>query len=247
MKKLIKGYLNFLYNSVTNLYSKELFRFLEPNPNAVLLDAGCWDGLNTVKFAKAIGTKKIMGLELVKSAAAKAARRGINVTVADLNKKIPLKAASVDVIVSNHVIEHLYDVNIFVEQLYKVLRPGGYLVIGTPNLASWHNVFALLIGRQPYSGPTIKVSSQDLMAEMRSEKSDRLTSEIKEKTTAEDAYGHIVVLTYDALLKLLRSNGFKIEASRCFGYHPFPPILAKFLANIDKKHSHYVLVKARKI
>ena len=123
---MLKVYLNYLYNSVTQRYSRALFRLLERNPKAVLLDAGCWDGQSTLKYARAIGTKNAIGLELVKSAAEKARQKTVKARIADLNKKMPLKSNGVDVIVANHVIEHLYNPHVFVEQLYRVLKPGGY-------------------------------------------------------------------------------------------------------------------------
>ena len=62
---------------------------------------------------------------------------------------------SVDVILASDVLEHLVEPAVFVKEMYRVLRPGGYLVLDTPNLASWHNVFALVIGVQPFWGPNI--------------------------------------------------------------------------------------------
>lgn len=38
----------------------------------------------------------------------------------------------VDVIISSEVIEHLYSPDLFLENLHKTLRPGGYLILTTP-------------------------------------------------------------------------------------------------------------------
>jgi len=43
----------------------------------------------------------------------------------------------------------------FVTELHRILVPHGYLIIDSPNLASWHNVFALVLGIQPFSGPNL--------------------------------------------------------------------------------------------
>ncbi|MBI2140939.1 class I SAM-dependent methyltransferase [Candidatus Woesearchaeota archaeon] len=248
MKTLLKGYFKYLYSSVTRRYMKALFLLLEKNPEAVLVDAGCWSGGNTADYGKAVGTTRLIGLELVRSAAKKAMEKGISVLIADLNRKIPMKPATADVVVANHVIEHLYNVDGFAGELYRILKPNGYVLVGTPNLASWHNLFALLIGKQPYSGPTVKLQSADggMVSEMKSEKKECLLSEVENKAEGEHALGHIVVMTYKTLVSLLKSKGFIIEESRCFGYHPFPPFIANVLARLDKSHSHYVLVKARK-
>ncbi len=246
MRALLRGYFRFLYGSVTRGYTKALFGLLEKNPGAVLVDAGCWDGVNSVEYGRAVGTKSVVGLEIVGSAAKKARERGIRVVICDLNSVVPLKSSSVDVVVSNHVIEHLYNVAGFVGELYRVMRPGGCLVLGTPNLASWHNVFALVIGRQPFSGPTVGIGGSDLASEMKREKNECLLSGVSDKSGGEQALGHIVVMTCSTLVRLLKSKGFVIEKSLGFGYHPFPPFIAGVLALLDKSHSHYVLIKARK-
>lgn len=263
MRALLKGYFRHLYGSVTRNYTRVLVELLEKDSDAVLVDAGCWDGSNTVSYGRAVGAASVIGLDVVEAAAKKAKELGIKVLICDLNGKIPLKPATADVVVANHVIEHLYNVGGFLGELYRILKPGGYLVLGTPNLASWHNLFALLIGRQPYSGPTVQFSAagatgasgsdSDFSSEMKREKNLRLLSGIgtgadgADAEMAEGALGHIVVLTYKSLVKLLESKGFVIEKSKCFGYHPFPPLIAKVLAGIDKAHSHYVVIKARKL
>jgi SAM-dependent methyltransferase len=244
MKNILKSYLKYLYAAVVKDYSSAFFLLMEKNSNALVIDAGCSDGTNTVEYGRIIGTKKLVGLELVESAALAASKKGIKASIANLNFEIKLNDNVADVVISNHVIEHLYNVESHVAEIYRILKPGGYLVIGTPNLASWHNVFALIIGKQPFSGPTVKVELENsITSEMRNEKMQKLTAESK---GSEDSFGHIVVLTYKTLICLLKSKGFIIEKSYGFGYHPFPPMLARFFAKIDKKHAHYILIKARK-
>lgn len=52
-----------------------------------------------------------------------------------------LRPASFDVIWAFHVIEHLRDVNVFVDDIKRLLRPGGIAVIATPNARSWEKYF----------------------------------------------------------------------------------------------------------
>jgi 2-polyprenyl-3-methyl-5-hydroxy-6-metoxy-1,4-benzoquinol methylase len=241
---LARRYLAYLYQDVVDCYTKALFSAFEKNPGAVLADMGCWDGGNTLKFVQLTGCATPLGFDVVESAVREAKRKGISAKLSDLNKKIPLKESSVDIVVANHTIEHLYNTDTFVSEIYRILKPGGYAVIGTPNLASWHNAFALVTGRQPYSGPTVKLPSNDIASGMKQEKNKRMSLKLDGK--AEDALGHIVVLTYKTLVRLLRSKGFVIEKSYGFGYHPLPPFIARFLASADRSHAHYILIKARK-
>lgn len=68
-----------------------------------------------------------------------------------MNKGIALENESIDVVFSNQVIEHLYETDKFISEIYRILKPGGYAVISTENLSSWHNIFALILGWQPFS------------------------------------------------------------------------------------------------
>jgi SAM-dependent methyltransferase len=47
------------------------------------------------------------------------------------------------------VIEHLLNPDNVLEESYRILKPGGYLIIKTPNLSSWINRMYLLLGYQP--------------------------------------------------------------------------------------------------
>lgn len=64
---------------------------------------------------------------------------------------IPLQGESVDVILSNQTFEHLKEVFWALHEASRVLKVGGRLIIGVPNLASLHNRLLLLAGRQPTS------------------------------------------------------------------------------------------------
>jgi SAM-dependent methyltransferase len=67
------------------------------------------------------------------------------------SEAIPLPKESVDVIVSNQTFEHLKEVFWVLHEASRVLKVGGHLIIGVPNLASLHNRVLLAAGRQPTS------------------------------------------------------------------------------------------------
>ncbi len=70
---------------------------------------------------------------------------GCKFEVADLRTMaIPYPDASFDLIWCSHVIEHMPDVHRFTCDLYRVLKPGGYAILRTPDLARigwqfWHD------------------------------------------------------------------------------------------------------------
>ena len=50
---------------------------------------------------------------------------------------------------AGEIIEHLVDTRRFLEEIHRVLRPGGLLVVTTPNLASFENRVRLVFGVYP--------------------------------------------------------------------------------------------------
>jgi SAM-dependent methyltransferase len=65
------------------------------------------------------------------------------------SEAIPLPDGSADAVVCNQVIEHLKNVFHAMDELARIVRPGGLLLLSTPNLAAAHNVALLALGRQP--------------------------------------------------------------------------------------------------
>ncbi len=56
--------------------------------------------------------------------------------------KLPFKENSFDLIIMQDVIEHLYDINDAINEIYRALKPGGFIYISTPNKYSVFNLFS---------------------------------------------------------------------------------------------------------
>lgn len=61
----------------------------------------------------------------------------------------PFADESVDVVIANQILEHVKEIFWVFHEATRVLRVGGFLFIGVPNLASLHNRLLLAIGKQP--------------------------------------------------------------------------------------------------
>jgi len=63
----------------------------------------------------------------------------------DLNDPIQAPEGTFDSVIAAEVIEHLENPRFTVRELHRVLRPGGTVLITTPNNESWRSILALLL------------------------------------------------------------------------------------------------------
>lgn len=97
-----------------------------------------------------------------------------------------------DLIVCGEVIEHMADVDAFIEKLKRMLDNGGYLLLTIPNLSSLFNKISILFGWQPRGiNPSRKILLNPF-------------------TKYDYNWGHVSMFTFYAIKKFLRENGFEI-------------------------------------
>ncbi len=103
-----------------------------PRGAPALLDAGCSDGSGTFHYAKLVG--RAAGFDLDATAIARARERypEIEFDVAPL-ERIPHPDEAFDVVVCLDVLEHVEDERAGASELFRVLRPGGTLILTTPH------------------------------------------------------------------------------------------------------------------
>ena len=99
---------------------------------ATVLEAGCGEGYGADLLAGV--ARKVIALDYDQLTAAHVARTYPRVlTVRGNLATLPLADASVDVVANLQVIEHLWDQHGFLVECRRVLRPGGRLLVTTPN------------------------------------------------------------------------------------------------------------------
>lgn len=69
---------------------------------------------------------------------------------ADLNYPLTFRDELFDTILALDVIEHLWDMDTMLKESYRILKPNGRLILTTPNLTSWRNRIAVLLGKNPF-------------------------------------------------------------------------------------------------
>lgn len=69
--------------------------------------------------------------------------------------RIPAPDQSFDVVSAYDVLEHLTCPNALLSEAYRLLRPGGYLILTTPNTANLRNRVGTIVGSSPYHDPIL--------------------------------------------------------------------------------------------
>ena len=98
-----------------------------------VLEAGCGEGYGA-GLLLAAGATQVVGVDYDAATAGHARKAYPQVPVLRGNLvALPLVSGSFDVVVSLQTVEHLWDQQLFVAECVRVLRPGGRLLVTTPN------------------------------------------------------------------------------------------------------------------
>lgn len=100
-----------------------------------VLDVACGEGYGSALLAR--GAASVTGIDVSEAAIAHARRAYADVENLEFARascdRLPLGPASVDVAVSFETIEHIAEQDAFLDELARVLAPGGVLVLSCPN------------------------------------------------------------------------------------------------------------------
>ena len=201
--------------------------------NATLCDLGCGDGRLTAEVAEKIGARDVVVVETHPPNVESVRAKGFTVEQCDLNGRLNLPADAFDIVLSNQVIEHLYDTDVFLDELFRITKPGGTAIVSTENAASWHNIGSLVVGWQPFSLTNITGKEGGV---------GNPFAFFSGQEGALFPMQHHRIVTLRALLELLRLHGFTITTTRGAGYYPLPSALG----NLDRTHAHFITASAQK-
>ena len=124
-RKTITGRIEFILNTIS-MYAVNV---KEP----IILDAGCGDGVNLCILGR-IARATVFGLDYNPLRLSRAKKNFPNafVTRGDLCS-LCFKENSFDVILLNHVLEHIEEDTRVLKELHRVLKPTGIFILGVPN------------------------------------------------------------------------------------------------------------------
>jgi SAM-dependent methyltransferase len=212
------------------------------NPDSIL-DVGCGDGSMLFRYFKN-PPREFHGVEGAPNLKAAAEARGIKMTSFDLNGRWPYEDNKFDVVFSNQVIEHIHNCRLFATEAYRVLKPGGTVIIATENLCSLLNWFALTLGYTPFS--LMQTCGRYLGNPLGLHYNETLAEPLPlDHPAFSGVSGHVRVLTVRQAQELFQLVGFETEA-HSINILPLPDSLSRMLEGVVKHRGHYLALRGRK-
>jgi len=223
-----------------NAWAGRLVAALEPES---LLDVGCGDGSLLMRYLGKL-PRDYCGVEAAPDLCAKAEQRGIKVYSYDLNGRWPFESGRFDVVFASQVIEHLHNTRLFVEETYRVLKPGGTVVMTSENLCSLLNCIALCLGYTPFS--LMQLCGRYIGNPLGLHYNEPIMQHLPVDHPAfSGVAGHIRVMTVRQARELFEWVGFEAEV-RSISILPLPDCLSRILERLIDNRGHYMIIRAQK-
>jgi SAM-dependent methyltransferase len=207
-----------------------------------ILDVGCGTGLNAEHLA-AMG-HTVVGIDVSPVAIERFKQKGFEGFVCNMEQEaaVPLPSGSFDHVFASEVIEHIADTAPFLAELHRLARPGGMLVLSTPNSAFWPYRILGLLGRTPseyqHPGHVRFFSKRSLV------KAIETAGFAVESTYARHIYCVCGAGVGDRLASLLKALGFAIEPRFATGGHFWQ--LSRFARRASPFWADTLIVVARR-
>jgi SAM-dependent methyltransferase len=188
-------------------------------PYEKVLDIGAGGGADLNSAISACPSAKAYAVESFPGNVEILNAKGIQVHGVNVEREIlPFENASLDVVMTNQTLEHVKEIFWIMHEISRILKIDGHLVIGVPNLASFHNRLLLLLGKQP-------TCLQNHSAHVR-------------------GYTRHDMLR---MLETVFPGGYRLEAFGGSNFYPFPPWLAKPLAKLAPNNAWAIFFLLKKM
>jgi SAM-dependent methyltransferase len=169
------------------------------------LDVGSGDGEVGAELGRLTGADVVCG-DISDVAVRACLDRGLEAHKIELGAvPLPFPDDSFDLVFMTEVLEHLVRPDEAIADVRRVLKPGGRLLLSTPNLACLPNRFLLPLGIQPLFTEVSKIAVFGRVLRAFGEGGQPV--------------GHLRLYTKRALLQFLRAHGLDVEVVRGAAFH----------------------------
>ena len=206
------------------------------------LDMGTGDGCLTLKMANRINAQKIYGIDICDEAVIVASKKGIVEQKLNLcDQNLPFIDGFFDFVTAIDVIEHSTNSDNIIKEAFRVIKPGGFFLISSPNIGSWLSIVSLLFGYMP---PPYEVSLEHRLGKPLGK---RIKIPLGEKPT-----GHIKPYNLRALKEHLEIIGFNIVSLSSTRLHGGSGILRligfidAFFSKFSNTYASGIIIVAKK-
>ena len=144
------GWLRFVDHHET--YGPDVIRDFLKSTSCVdtALDLGAGSGRDLGFIHEAFPQAKLYGLEFLPENIEKLKSKNIETHKINIeSERLPFADESISLCICNQFWEHTKELFWIFHEITRVLKVGGSLIIGVPNVASLHNRVGLLFGKQP--------------------------------------------------------------------------------------------------
>ena len=112
---------------------KKVTKYLAKNPSSVILEIGCSSGFLLSQLVKTFPSATIVGADVVKEPLYKLHEKLPKVPLLRFDLlSCPLPQESFDLVIMLNVLEHINNDELALSNVYKLLKPGGLLIIEVP-------------------------------------------------------------------------------------------------------------------
>lgn len=210
--------------------------------NAKLLEIGCGSG----KFLDRISqiTKNVVGIELNSVAANQARKKGFDVQTKLVEDYCKEKSSTFDMVCAFQVLEHVADVNLFIDSSLKLLKPNGKLVFSVPNNEPYYQRFSKFEVRNlpPHHMGLWNLNAFKKLCEFYNMDLDTFEY-TGESGVLVDAYLRSKRI---AKIKSIPSNHSMFDKIKFYGVSPLALVMSAFEYACGKRNRAYISVVFRK-
>jgi len=158
------------------------------------------------RWSDELGAGLFQGIDYSEYLLEVAKKRSFDATFKRVNIEdgIPYEDCYFNVVYSGEVIEHLYNPDAFVREVYRILKNNGIFIVSTPNINSWLSRLVFPLGAYPIFYETSTEDSRFGYGFLKTLKKQSLP------------VGHIRLMNVDAVKSLLKKNLFQfVDINGC--------------------------------